>query len=386
MSDFLDIIHSTNLLPNITSPTRLISCSQNFIDNISSSVINDDCIAGNLISQISDHHAQFLIIPNYKITQNSKKDIYKQNFKHFSSKKFVTDLEKVNWDNTLNVFEGNVNKSFQFFSNKITDILNKHVSINKLSLKEMKSSNKPWLTKGILKSIHQKNTIYRKFIRAKNLHSKKIYHYKFKQYKSMINRLTRINKSKYYKTFFRHKINSKQTWEAVRFLINAKIKSNKQITSLNINNKMETNPKTISEAFNKFFSTIAEDIDNKIIPTNKTLKYYLNASVVNSFFLAPINDEEVGLLIKEMKTVKSIGPYSIPTNIFKFSCSVLSKPLAKLINFLFSESISPDLLKFANVIPAFKKGDNLDYNNYRLIISLISDIGKLIEKILYKRL
>ena len=45
----------------------------------------------------------------------------------------------------------------------------------------------------------------------------------------------------------------------------------------------------------------------------------------------------------------------------------------------------PDLLKFANVIPVFKKGDNLDYNNYRPI-SLISNIGKLIGKIVHKRL
>ena len=141
VSDFLDIIDSANLLSNITSPTRLTSRSQTLIDNIFSSVINDDCIAGNLISPISDHHSQFLIIPNYT-TQNSKKDIYKRNFKHFSSKKFITDLEKLSWDNILNVSEGNVNKSFQNFSNKITDILDKHVPITKLSLKEMKSGNK----------------------------------------------------------------------------------------------------------------------------------------------------------------------------------------------------------------------------------------------------
>ena len=128
-------------------------------DSIFSSVFNDDCIAGNLISPISDHHAQFLIIPNYTITQNSKKELYKQNFKHFGSKKFMTDLEKVNWDNILNVSEGNVDKSFQNFSDKITDILDKHVPITKLSLKEMKSSNKPCLTKGVLKSINQKNDI-----------------------------------------------------------------------------------------------------------------------------------------------------------------------------------------------------------------------------------
>ena len=57
VSDFVDIIYSANLLPNITSPTTVTSCSQTLIDNIFSSVINDDCIAGNLISPISDHHA-----------------------------------------------------------------------------------------------------------------------------------------------------------------------------------------------------------------------------------------------------------------------------------------------------------------------------------------
>ena len=75
VSDFLDIIHSANLFPNITSPTRLRSRSQTIIDNIFSSVVNDKYIAGNLISPISDHDEQFLVISSYTKTQNSKKDI-----------------------------------------------------------------------------------------------------------------------------------------------------------------------------------------------------------------------------------------------------------------------------------------------------------------------
>ena len=74
----------------------------------------------------------------------------------------IADLEKANWDNILTVSEGNVDQSFQNFSNKITDIVDKHVPITKLSLKQIKSSNKPWLTKGILKSINKKKCYLQK--------------------------------------------------------------------------------------------------------------------------------------------------------------------------------------------------------------------------------
>ena len=61
----------------------------------------------------------------------------------------------------------------------------------------------------------------------------------------------------------------------MRSLINVKEKSNKQITSLNIKDQTENNPKTISEAFNVFFSQTAKDTDKKIIPANKTYEDYL---------------------------------------------------------------------------------------------------------------
>ena len=43
------------------------------------------------------------------------------------------------------------------------------------------------------------------------------------------------------------------------------------------------------------------------------------------------------------------------------------------------------MLKIAKVTPTFKKGDKLDVNNYRPI-SLISNISKIIEKLIHKRL
>ena len=47
--------------------------------------------------------------------------------------------------------------------------------------------------------------------------------------------------------------------------------------------------------------------------------------------------------------------------------------------------IFPAVLKIAKVVPVFKKDSKLDYSNYRPI-SLLSNIEKILEKLMYKRL
>ena len=191
----------------------------------------------------------------------------------------------------------------------------------------------------------------------------------------------RINKPDYYKHYFEeHKNNSKKTWDGIRSIISLKTNSHKQIRSININNKTESNSKIMAETFNNFFVTIASDIDSKILHTNTSYKDYLQGSVLNSFFLKPASEKEVISVINEMKTNKSTGPNSIPTQILKISNQIICKPLTYLINLSFSNGIFPDLLKTSNVIPVFKRGENQDYNNYRPI-SLISNLSKLMEKL-----
>ena len=47
--------------------------------------------------------------------------------------------------------------------------------------------------------------------------------------------------------------------------------------------------------------------------------------------------------------------------------------------------IFPSVLKIAKVVPVFKKDSKLGYSNYRPI-SLLSNIEKILEKLMYKRL
>ena len=83
-----------------------------------------------------------------------------------------------------------------------------------------------------------------------------------------------------------------------------------------------------------------------------------------------------------MQTNKALSPNSILTKTLKMSQQIIAKPLVHLFNLSFSNWVFPDLLKIANVIPIFKKGDSQDYNNYRPV-SLISN---LIDKIAHKRI
>ena len=106
---------------------------------------------------------------------------------------------------------------------------------------------------------------------------------------------------------------------------------------------------------------------------------------INTMFLAPVTTNEIETTIKYLNERKAIGPNSVPTKILKLAKQPLSVPLCELINLVFETGKFPDILKIAKVIPTFKKGDPLNCNNYRPI-SLLSNIGKIIEKILYERI
>ena len=59
--------------------------------------------------------------------------------------------------------------------------------------------------------------------------------------------------------------------------------------------------------------------------------------------------------------------------------------MADLLNLSFKTGVFPSVLKTAKAIPIFKKDSKLDYSNYRPI-SLLSNIEKVLEKLIYRRL
>ena len=84
-----------------------------------------------------------------------------------------------------------------------------------------------------------------------------------------------------------------------------------------------------------------------------------------------------------MKTNKASSPNSIPSKILKLFKKEFSKPLSDTTNLSFNQSIFPDLLNIAHVIPILIKGDKLDCNNYDIVCitpGSLTDFGKLPNK------
>ena len=86
-----------------------------------------------------------------------------------------------------------------------------------------------------------------------------------------------------------------------------------------------------------------------------------------------------------LNSSKTVGPNSIPSKILKLLINDASSQLTEVFNLSFSRSVFLLILKTSKVIPLCKKDSKLKCSNYRPI-SLLSNIDKVIEGLMYNRL
>ena len=171
----------------------------------------------------------------------------------------------------------------------------------------------------------------------------------------------------------------------IREVINVKKRHPQTISRLMINGNTIADPSKVASHFNNHFSNIAKNIANKIPKTNHNYKKYLKEPIENPFILNQTTNKEIESVLKNHKNNKAFGPNSIPTVIIKHFRKTISIPLTKLVNLSFIQCKFHSILKIAEVLAIFKKGDKLDADNYRPI-SLLSNLSKVIEKLMHKRL
>ena len=382
----LDTLGSNLIVPQILLPTRITRESKTLIDNIFSSISEHGVKSGNLCYSISDHLPQFCLFETPNSQKSAKNDVYVRNWSKFDQTEFILDYLDIEWNSVFERCGFDTDCSFDTFYFKMKALLDRHIPTIKLTKRQIKTKTKPWITPGIIKSMSKRDFFYRKFIKAKDPTSKVNFHNSFKSYRNLIVTLCRNSKSNHFTGYFnQYSSNMQKIWVGVRNLIWTKTKSSGPI-SISIGDSVTSEPEVVANHFNDFFTSIADSIRETIPPTNRNFTDFLHNRNIHSMFLAPSTPEEVIKVINSLSLSKSDGPNSIPARILKLLKHDISIPLSVLINRSFETGIFPCTLKVSKVIPVYKnKGSPLEVGNYRPI-SLLSNIEKIFEKLIYSRL
>ena len=383
-NDYLELITTNSLIPLILKPTRITSHSQTLIDNILTNITEKKVVAGNITTSISDHLMQFAIFQT-DTAKRREETTPKHDFRKFNRNDFILDILQVDWNKHLKICEDNANKSMNTFLTLFESITQKHAPLTKPAKRKAKINNKPWITAGLLNSINKKNSLYKRYIKEKNSENKENLHNQYKCYRNLVSTLSRNSKTAYFEEFFlENKNNIKNAWKGIKSIINSKNKNSSVPLNIIVNGSTEKDPEVISNAFNTYFGTIAAKTKAKIPKTNKDFNDYLTNPNDKSIFLSPTNAKEIHDLILALNDTKAVGPGSIPTRLLKIVAPTISDLLCQIINLSFKNGIFPNCIKEANIIPVHKKEAHNIIGNYRPI-SLLSNVGKIIEKLIHIR-
>ena len=194
------------------------------------------------------------------------------------------------------------------------------------------------------------------------------------------------NKRKYFDWYFKSNIdNSKKIWKGINEIIhNRNSKDNEEIY-LDDNGSIITDQKKVANKFNKFYTNVADKLVRKLgNPTTKFQDYLKNPNK-HTIFLNETDPGEVATLIHKLDVNKSGDIYGINARLIKDAGPSMATNLSTIFNLSIKCGIFPQPLKTAKVIPIFKADSKMLPGNYRPI-SLLPIIGKLLERIIFKRL
>ena len=151
--------------------------------------------------------------------------------------------------------------------------------------------------------------------------------------------------------------NSKKTWELINRI---RGKQHRQLKPMFIiDNEKITNSRNIANEFNKYFVSLASNLNNGYneigefeINQIPSFHDYLPNSNPSSMYMSECTTEEISTIITELKNGKASD---IPIRVIKKTSHVISPILCALYNRYMNEGIFPDELKVGKISPIYKK-------------------------------
>ena len=371
-------MYSNFFQPSIILPTRCLpNYKPSLIDNIFTNCLDKKVISGNITDIVSDHMPNFLFI-NSSVPPKSKTKHFYRDCSHLCPTRLNQEVQELEL-----LPSEDINLVFNDFQSKFINIINKHAPWKKLLNSEEAWKQKPWITKGIQKSIQKKNLFYGKFVRTKSTH----WYNRYKEYRNNIRRLTLIAKKQHFSNYFDiFKQNSKKIWAGINNIIQKSMKStNEDIYLFDENKNTITNQQKVASMFNKFYTSVADSLVSKLGNCDNKFQDFLNNPNAHSMFLKETDRHEIFDILKNLDSNKATDIFGISPKFLHMTAESLSPFLSYIFNLSFKSGVFPDNMNIAKVIPIFKSGSKLEVSNHRPI-SLLPIFSKVFEKLVHSRL
>lgn len=361
-SSYLNLLAEFGILPAHTYPTRMLNCLDHCMMKTmypATVCVIDSCITDHLPVIISLGMSQRRIV-------NKNCSVIKLDIKACVSQIEALDFSFIN---TIS----DANNAATVFVDKLSNIVNMNTKVYRTTCK--KRILKPWITGGLLRCIRHRDRLHK---RHKTCPSNHILEITFKRYRNYCNSLLRKLKSNYEKSLLQNAKTPKDSWKAIKAIINY---TGDKSTSDGLLNSNLNNIDTI----NKYFSQIGKQLADAITVTRKPNYNFKVPRNHNSIVLLPPDESEIEALISNLKNNCATGWDSIPVQLLKLCKNTIVPPLTCLFELCYAQGIFPDVFKRALITPVHKGGNRDDVSNYRPI-SVLSSLSKLLEKTLNSRL
>ena len=130
-TNYVNFFFSKQFLPYIIHPSRVSGNSSSLIDKIFANISDNESISGNIMTQITDHFPQFLIV---KHTGISYKNLlyYQHDFSNLNEENLLNDFAHLDFT-YLNDGNLGVNAKFNRLLSSLDEVVKTHAPLKKLT-------------------------------------------------------------------------------------------------------------------------------------------------------------------------------------------------------------------------------------------------------------
>ena len=195
VSNYFNSLNALGSKLLINAPTRFSRRSKpSLLDHVYSNITQKEIIGKPCLFHIPDHLPTCAIINRFSANKKFKSKM-KRCMKTFKVENAIIDLIcQLQSCLNINNQDTDVNEDVSRITEIFMKTLNSHAPLMFMSRRERKLNEKPWITKGILKSIKTKNNLFKSCKKCSEVSKIEFY----KKYRNKLTHVKFLAKSQYY--------------------------------------------------------------------------------------------------------------------------------------------------------------------------------------------